>query len=111
MKSASYLQEKNFPTKNIQEIEVSTSEIEFSIKQVFKIKLLYEKIYEKLVPIAQIIDHLDTKRAKATQVDTIHKSLTVSLNSLYISLINEISDSEQFAPVFSLESKLIQFTK
>lgn len=69
--------------------------------------MLSEKISEKLKPISQIVDHLGKKK-KSVQSNT-HKNISIVLQSLYFTLINEILDSEQFIPLISLECKEIQY--
>lgn len=51
MRSAEYIQESNFASKRQVNIDISTTEIEISLKQMFKAKLLSLKIGDKLTPI------------------------------------------------------------
>ena len=64
MRSAEYIQEASFASKRQVNIDVSTTEVEISLAQLFKAKLLSLKIGEKLTPIKQIIDHLAKKKQR-----------------------------------------------
>lgn len=59
VRNAQFLQESDFPSKVQLDIDISTTELEISLKQIFKLKLLSEKIFEKLKPITLILDHLE----------------------------------------------------
>jgi hypothetical protein len=48
LKNAAFEQEDNFPVKMQSDVEISTTEVEVSLKQLFKLKLLADKIQDKM---------------------------------------------------------------
>ena len=51
MKQGHFLQKPGFPLKVWEGIDVTTCEVELSIKQIFKLKLIQDKIFDRLQPI------------------------------------------------------------
>lgn len=59
VRNAQFLQETSFPSKQQLDVDISTTEVEISLKQTFKLRLLAERITDKLKPITLILDHLE----------------------------------------------------
>lgn len=129
-KKGDFLQKPDFPSKQQSDIEISTTEIEISLKQIFKFRLLTDKILDRLQPVFKILDQQkkqstkghgnDTKAASNSQEKAIqkHSSTSLKINQFYVTLIKEVGNSviledteaalaNKYTPIFSFESKNI----